>query len=110
MAISVLGLGIPASSPLVPDERREALKKALDNMDEDMNSSPYDWEFFAFTPDMDAGLLSKKLQEKKWDIVMVGSKSTRESNSYYTFLIRCSGSSPRPRSHSILRADYQHGA
>ncbi len=74
MAPSVLGLGIPATSPLTPEDRREALKAALVHMETDMNASAYDWEMLYFTPDMDVSVLAKKLHEKKWDIVMVGSK------------------------------------
>lgn len=74
MAPSVLGLGIPATSSLVPDTHREALDKALRAMESDLKDSPYEWEFFDVEPDMDLSLLSQKLKEKKWDVVLVGSK------------------------------------
>ncbi|KAK9780041.1 hypothetical protein SCAR479_03165 [Seiridium cardinale] len=72
MAPSVLGLGVPASSPLVPDHLREPLGKALENLEAQMNASPYDWEFLDVGPDMDFEVLVRKLREKKWDAVMVG--------------------------------------
>lgn len=74
MAPSILGFGIPASSPFVPDARREALRKALDAMDADMRASPYEWESFEVDPHMDTSVLTQKLREKKWDVVVVGSK------------------------------------
>ena len=75
MASSVLGVGIPATSSLTPVEMQPGLQKALDIMESDMAASPYDWEMFYFTPDMPFDLWVSKLREKKWDIVMVGSKS-----------------------------------
>lgn len=75
MAPCVLGLGIPATSALVPDTHREALDKALQTMEAEMKASPYEWEFFDVEPDMDFALLSQKLKERKWDVVLVGSKS-----------------------------------
>ena len=74
MAPTVLGLGIPANSPMTPPDRREALIAALAHMETDMNASAYDWEMLYFTPDMDVAVLVAKLHEKKWDVVMVGSK------------------------------------
>ena len=75
MASSVLGVGIPATSSLTPVEMQPALQKALDIMESDMTASPYDWEMFYFTPDMPFDLWVAKLRQKKWDVVMVGSKS-----------------------------------
>ncbi|KAI8628843.1 hypothetical protein F5Y19DRAFT_435065 [Xylariaceae sp. FL1651] len=72
MAPSVLGLGIPATSPLTPRLYRGKLQKALDFMEADMNSSPYDWEMFYLEPDMDFSVIVAKLREKNWDVVMVG--------------------------------------
>ncbi|KAI1191383.1 hypothetical protein F5B17DRAFT_307951 [Nemania serpens] len=72
MAPSVLGLGIPATSSLTPRLFRSGLQKALDAMEADMNSSPYDWEMFYLEPDTDFSLLVAKLREKSWDVVMVG--------------------------------------
>lgn len=75
MAPSVLGLGIPHTSSLTPDARREALREALEVMESDMNASPYDWDMFYVDPDMDFEQLTAKLKQKEWDVVMVGSKS-----------------------------------
>lgn len=74
MAPSVLGVGIPATGPLIPPHVSENLQKALDRMESDMKDSPYDWEMFYFTPDMPFDLWIEKLREKQWDIVMVGGK------------------------------------
>ena len=54
---------------------REQAQAALDSMEADMKASPYEWEMFFFTPDMNFDLLTQKLHKKNWDIVMVGSKS-----------------------------------
>lgn len=59
---------------MTPPDRREALIAALAHMETDMNASAYDWEMLYFTPDMDVAALVAKLHEKKWDVVMVGSK------------------------------------
>lgn len=75
MAPTILGLGLPASSPTVPDERREALAKVLDAMDSDMKAFSSGWEFFDVEPDMDFSLVTQKLKEKHWDVVIVGGKS-----------------------------------
>jgi hypothetical protein len=72
MAPSVLGLGIPSSSPHVPEQARGNLQKALDAMEADMEASPYDWEMFYVDTDMDFQKIVDKFQEKKWDIVHVG--------------------------------------
>ena len=74
MAPSVLGIGIPATSDMVPWLARGFLQKSLNAMDADMNASPYDWEMLYLTPDMAFDLCTTKLREKKWDVVMVGSK------------------------------------
>ena len=74
MAPSVLGVGIPADTPLTPEAIKPKLQEALDTMEADMQASPYDWEMFYFHPEMEYDLLSKKLREKQWDIVMVGGK------------------------------------
>src|ERR1700710_270396 len=74
MAPSVLGIGIPATSDLVPWIARGSLQKSLDVMEADMTASPYDWEMLYLTPDMSFDLWTTKLREKKWDVVMVGSK------------------------------------
>ena len=74
MAPSVLGIGIPATSDMVPWLARGSLQKSLDIMEADMNASPYDWEMLYLTPDMAFDLCTTKLREKKWDVVMVGSK------------------------------------
>ncbi|KAI1169595.1 hypothetical protein F4777DRAFT_202914 [Nemania sp. FL0916] len=72
MPPSVLGLGIPATSSFTPRIFRSGLQKALDHMEADMKSSPYDWEMFYLEPDTDFSLLVAKLREKSWDVVMVG--------------------------------------
>lgn len=74
MAPTVLGLGIPHTSPLTPEARKEALREALEIMETDMNASPYEWDMFYVDADMDFELLTKKLREKEWDVVMVGSE------------------------------------
>jgi hypothetical protein len=74
MPPSVLGIGVPATSDIVPWIARGSLQKALNVMEADMNASPYDWEMLYITPDMPFDLCTTKLREKKWDIVMVGSK------------------------------------
>lgn len=74
MAPSILGIGVSASSPTVPAERREALGKVLEDMDADMRAFSSGWEIFYVEPDMDFGLITRKLKEKKWDVVLVGSK------------------------------------
>ena len=75
MAPSALGIGIPATSSLTPVELQPGLQKALNIMESDMAASPYDWEMFYFTPDMPFDLCIAKLRQKKWNVVMVGSKS-----------------------------------
>jgi hypothetical protein len=74
MAPSVLGIGIPATSDIVPWIARGSLQKSLNIMEADMTASPYDWEMLYTTPDMPFEECTAKLREKKWDIVMVGSK------------------------------------
>jgi hypothetical protein len=75
MAPSVLGIGIPASSPAVPWVARSSLRKTLENMEADMHASPYDFEMFYVDTDMDFSKLTDKLREKKWDIVHIGGMS-----------------------------------
>lgn len=71
MAPSVLGIGIPHTSPYVPEQAREPLRKMLEAMEADMKASPYDFEvFYVGTDDMDK--IVAKLREKPWDIVHVG--------------------------------------
>ncbi|KAK3368835.1 hypothetical protein B0T24DRAFT_532739 [Lasiosphaeria ovina] len=72
MAPSVLGIGLPATSDIVPWIVRGFLRKSLDVMEADMTASPYDWEMLYLTPDMSFDVCTKKLGEKKWDVVMVG--------------------------------------
>jgi hypothetical protein len=74
MAPSVLSIGIPATSDMVPWLARGFLQKSLNVMEADMNASPYDWEMLYLMPDMSFDLCTTKLREKKWDVVMVGSK------------------------------------
>lgn len=74
MAPSVLGIGLPATSDIVPWIMRGSLRKSLDVMEADMTASPYDWEMLYLTPDMPFDVCTTKLKEKKWDVVMVGSK------------------------------------
>ena len=112
MGPSVLGLGIPATSPMVPDARREQLQKVLDHMNDDMNASPYDWEMFYFTPDMEFDLLTEKLRKKNWDIVMVGSELLYPLQiSFLNRWLMCLSGAPHYKStHAVLREDCQHGA
>lgn len=74
MAPSVLGIGIPATSDMVPWLARGSLQRSLDVMEANMNASPYDWEMLYLTPDASFEPCINKLREKKWDVVMVGSK------------------------------------
>jgi hypothetical protein len=74
MAPSVLGIGIPATSDIVPWVARGSLQKSLNAMEADMNASPYDWEMLYITPDMSFDICTTKLREKKWDVVMIGGK------------------------------------
>jgi len=74
MAPSVLGIGLPATSDIVPWIMRGSLQKSLNTMEADMTASPYDWEMLYITPDMSFDVCTTKLREKKWDVVMVGSK------------------------------------
>lgn len=74
MALSVLGIGVPPSSSFVPWIARGFLQKSLDIMEADMKASRFDWEMLYITPGMEFDLCTNKLREKKWDIVMVGSK------------------------------------
>ena len=71
---SVLGIGIPASSDIVPWLARGFLQKSLNAMEADMTASPYDWEMLYITPDISFDVCTTKLRQKKWDVVMVGSK------------------------------------
>lgn len=73
MTLTILGIGIAATSPLVPTHLRGQLQKVLDGMEADMQASPYDWEMLYVEPDMDIGLLTEKLKVKEWDGVMIGS-------------------------------------
>ncbi|KAF2738851.1 hypothetical protein EJ04DRAFT_549729 [Polyplosphaeria fusca] len=72
MAPSALGIGIPASSPAVPDHLREHVEKMLKNMSASMNASPFDWEMFSIDLNEDLTGLISKLGEKDWDVVMLG--------------------------------------
>ena len=74
MARSVLGIGIPADTKIVPRIMRGSLQRSLDAMEADMRASQYAWEMLYITPDMSFDLCTNKLREKKWDVVMVGSK------------------------------------
>jgi hypothetical protein len=74
MPPSVLGIGIPASSPLVPWVARSFLQKSLNTMEADMKSSVYEWEMLYLTPEGDFDVCIGKLRERRWDVVMVGSK------------------------------------
>lgn len=74
MAPSILGLGIPASSKLIPDHMGDDAGKMLKAMEAEMNATPYDWEFFDVEPGMDFKKLAEKLREKKWDVILIGSK------------------------------------
>ena len=71
---SVLGIGIPASSDIVPWLARGFHQKSLNAMEADMTASTYDWEMLYITPDMSFNVCTTKLRQKKWDVVMVGSK------------------------------------
>lgn len=75
MAPSILGVGLPASHSLVPDAIRPNIQKALDDMDDTMKSSPYEWEMLYLTPETPFDQLTSKLREKNWDVVLVGSMS-----------------------------------
>lgn len=59
---------------MVPWIARGSLQKSLDVMEADMTASAYDWEMLYLTPDTPFDLFTTKLREKKWDVVMVGSK------------------------------------
>lgn len=74
MAPSVLLVGIPANSPIVPEPAQAGLKKMLDKMDADLEASPYDYESLYINPGEDPETINKKLREKKWDVVVVGSE------------------------------------
>ena len=74
MAPSVLGIGLPATSDIVPWIARGLLQKSLNVMEADMTASPYVWEMLYITPSMSFDICTTKLREKKWDVVMVGSK------------------------------------
>jgi hypothetical protein len=76
MTPSVLGIGIPATADMVPWVARGFLQKSLNVMESTMKASPYDWEMLYITPEQSFDLCTNKLREKKWDIVMVGSKSS----------------------------------
>jgi hypothetical protein len=73
MTHTILGIGIAATSPLVPTHLRGQLQKVLDAMEAEMQASPYDWEMLYVEPDMDIEVLAKKLKLKEWDGVMIGS-------------------------------------
>jgi hypothetical protein len=74
MPPSVLGIGLPATSDIVPWLARGALQKALDAMEADMTASPYEWEMLYITPDTSFDVCTAKFHERKWDVVMVGSR------------------------------------
>lgn len=71
MAPSVLGVGLSASHPLVPDEVRDKIGRAIQQMNDDMQHC-YDWEMLYFEPEMAWNVLTKKLRERKWDVVLIG--------------------------------------
>lgn len=73
MAPTVLGIGIPAAA--APPPAREKLQKALDVMDSDMDASPYEWDMLYIMPDGDFDIITKKMREKQWDVIMIGSES-----------------------------------
>ncbi|KAH7403914.1 hypothetical protein BKA64DRAFT_641869 [Cadophora sp. MPI-SDFR-AT-0126] len=77
MAPSVLGIGIPATSDMVPWVARGFLQRSLNTMEADMKASLYDWEMLYLTPDTSFDLCTTKLHEKKWDVVMVGIPQSR---------------------------------
>ena len=74
MAPSVLGIGLPASSPHVPEARREAIAKPLEDTQAEMQASPYDWEMLYVDTDQPSDILTSKLRERDWDVVILGSK------------------------------------
>ena len=65
--LTVLGTGLPSTSRLFRPAAQESIQKAIEAMDSDMIASPYDWELFYVTPDMEYEVLLKKLREKQWD-------------------------------------------
>lgn len=73
-APKVLGIGIPATASIVPWIARSFLQKSLNAMEADMEASRYDWGMLYIVPGDDFGLVTSKLKEKQWDIVMVGSE------------------------------------
>ena len=77
MAPSVLGIGIPSTFAGVPDEVRPHIAKALQEMEDLMNASDYEFAMLYVEPGQSdlAERLSKKLGEKEWDVVCLGSES-----------------------------------
>jgi hypothetical protein len=43
-------------------------------MEADMQASVYEWEMLYITPEQPFDICTTKLRQKKWDVVMVGSK------------------------------------
>lgn len=74
-APTALGFGIASTSKFVPDDKREGLQKILDIMESTMNESRFDWEMVYYEPGDDYSIVEKKMREKKWDVVLVGSTS-----------------------------------
>ena len=68
----VLALGIPDTSPSVPEHAREGLRKVLEAMHEDMRTSPHDYENLYVDTNRDFQVLIDKLREKRWDILHIG--------------------------------------
>ncbi|CAI6094175.1 hypothetical protein V2G26_004624 [Clonostachys chloroleuca] len=87
MAPSVLGIGIPATSNIVPWIARGRLQKILTAMEADMEASPYDWEMLYITPETSFDVCTAKLRERQWDVVMVG-RGLRATDSLVPFFER----------------------
>ncbi|CAN8101497.1 unnamed protein product [Discula destructiva] len=71
-APTILGIGVPASSPVVPDHMRTGVTAALVAMEAEMAAFSAGWETFEVEPDIDFALVTQKLREKQWDVVMIG--------------------------------------
>merc|ERR1712098_208765 len=86
---SILGLGLPADHVSLIDRNPKIIQRRIEYMENDMNSSPYEWEMLFASPEMNFDMISCKLQEKHWDIIMIGSKLTSTNNQFhYIMLIR----------------------
>ena len=77
MAPSVLGIGISLTFAGIPDEARPHIVKALQELEDQMKASEYEFAMLYLEPDQPdlADRLSEKLQEKEWDVVCLGSES-----------------------------------